>query len=125
MLDAVKRARQAGRDLPTVAWLNSTIVETSLPALGIAFMTSAAAEAADRPLVNPAAFGLICRLVPYAITFLIGGVVAGETRKHVNAALREAEVQRAAERDHLDYLWSRRRVLGRHNTARRCHSRHS
>jgi hypothetical protein len=126
-------------------------VETSLPALGIAFMTSAAAEAADRPLVNPAALGFflfiilstlrlnpwVCRLsgfvaaitylaaavhlgwrpvlgggvsmlspqravVGYAIAFLIGGVVAGavarEIRKHVNAALREAEVQRQLER---------------------------
>jgi serine phosphatase RsbU (regulator of sigma subunit) len=151
MLDAVKRATQAGRDLPTVAWVGSTIVETSLPALGIAFMSSAAIEAADRPLANPAAFGFFlfiilstlrlnpwaCRLcgfvaavtylaaafhlgwrpvlsggssmlspqravVGYAIAFLIGGVVAGavarEIRKHVNAALREAEVQRQCER---------------------------
>jgi len=63
MLDAVKRATQAGRDLPTVAWVGSTIVETSLPALGIAFMTSAAAEGADRPLVNPAAFGFFLFII--------------------------------------------------------------
>jgi len=151
MLEAVKRATQDGRDLPTVAWVGSTIVETSLPALGVAFITSTAVAVADRPLVNPAAFGFFlfiilstlrlnpwaCRLcgfvaaatylaaaahlgwrpvlgggvsvlspqravVGYAIAFLIGGVVAGavarEIRKHVNAALREAEVQHQCER---------------------------
>ncbi len=152
MLDAVKRATRACRDLPIVAWVGSTIVETSLPALGVAFMTSSAADAADRPLVNPAALGFFlfiilstlrlnpwaCRLcgfvaaatylaaavhlgwrwrpilggglsvlsperavVGYAIAFVIGGLVAGavarEIRKHVNAALREAEVQRKLE----------------------------
>jgi serine phosphatase RsbU (regulator of sigma subunit) len=150
-LDAVKRATRADRDLPMVAWVGSTIVETSLPALGVAFMTSAATDAADRPLVNPAALGFFlfiilstlrlnpwaCRLcglvaaasylaaavhlgwrpglgggasllsperavVGYAIAFVIGGLVAGmvagEIRKYVNAALREAEVQRQLER---------------------------
>jgi serine phosphatase RsbU (regulator of sigma subunit) len=151
MLGVVKRAAQAGRDLPTVAWVGSTIVETSLPALGVAFMTSSAVAVANRPLVNPAVFGFFlfiilstlrlnpwaCRLcglvstvtylaaafhlgwkpvlsggssilspqravVGYAIAFLIGEVVAGavarEIRKHVNAALREAETQRQLER---------------------------
>jgi serine phosphatase RsbU (regulator of sigma subunit) len=55
MLDAVKRAAQADRDLPVLVWVGSTIVETSLPAFGVAFMTSSAAVAADRPLANPAA----------------------------------------------------------------------
>jgi integrase len=54
-LDAVKRATRANRDLPRVAWVGSTIVETSLPAFGVAFMTTSAAVAADRPLANPAA----------------------------------------------------------------------
>jgi serine phosphatase RsbU (regulator of sigma subunit) len=151
MLDAVKRATQAGRDLPILVWVGSTIVETSLPAFGVAFMTNSAAVAADRPLANPAALVFFlfiivstlrlnpwaCRLcgfvaavtylvaafrlgwrpvlsggtslfsppravVSYAIAFLIGGLVAGavarEIRKHVDAALREAEVQRQLER---------------------------
>jgi len=151
MLSVVKRATQAGRDLPTVAWVGSIILETSLPALGVAFMTSPATEAAYRPLVSPAAFGFFlfiilstlrlnpwaCRLsgfvaattylaaavhlgwrpvldggvsvlspqravVGYAMAFLIGGVVAGavarEIRKHVNAALREAETKHQLDR---------------------------
>jgi hypothetical protein len=40
MLGAVRRAAQADRDLPILLWVGSTIVETSLPALGVAFMTS-------------------------------------------------------------------------------------
>jgi serine phosphatase RsbU (regulator of sigma subunit) len=151
MLHAVKRATRADCDLPILAWVGSTIVETSLPALGVAFMTTSAAVAADRPLANPAALGFFlfiilstlrlnpwaCRIcgsvaavtylvaafhlgwrpaliegaslfsppravVSYAIAFLIGGfaagAVAGEVRKHVNAALREAEVQRQLDR---------------------------
>jgi len=151
MLKAVKRATQADRDLPVFVWVGSTIVETSLPAFGVAFITSSATVVADRPLANPAVFGFFlfiilstlrlnpwaCRLcgfvaaftylvaafylgwrpvlssgtsifspqravVSYAIAFLIGGFVAGavarEIRKHVNAALREAETQRQLER---------------------------
>ena len=49
MLNAVKRATQADRDLPVLVWVGSTIVETSLPAFGVAFMTGSAAVAADRP----------------------------------------------------------------------------
>ena len=154
MLNAVKRATQADRDLPVLVWVGSTIVETSLPAFGVAFMTGSAAVAADRPLANPAALVFFlfiivstlrlnpwaCRLcgfvaavtylvaayhlgwrpplsgggsmlspqravVSYAIAFLVGGfvtgVVAGEIRKYVNAALREAEVQRQLE--HLEH----------------------
>jgi serine phosphatase RsbU (regulator of sigma subunit) len=62
-LDAVKRATRADRDLPMVAWVGSTILETSLPALGVAFMTSSAADAADRPLVNPAALGFFLFII--------------------------------------------------------------
>ena len=62
-LDAVKRAARADRDLPMVGWVGSTIVETSLPALGVAFMTSAATDAADRPLVNPAALGFFLFII--------------------------------------------------------------
>jgi hypothetical protein len=80
----VKRATQAGGDLPTVGWVGSTIVETSLPALAIAFMTGAAGEAADRSLVNPYMFGFFLfiilstlRLTPWACRLC--GFVASAT----------------------------------------------
>ena len=63
MLAVVKRASQADRDVPVLVWIGSTIVETSLPALGVAFVTSSAAEAADRPLDNPAALGFFLFII--------------------------------------------------------------
>ena len=63
MLGVVKRAARAGRDLPTAAWVGSTIVETSLPALGVAFVTSSAVAVANRPLVNPVAFGFFLFII--------------------------------------------------------------
>ena len=84
MLHTVKRATQADRDLPVLLWVGSTMVETSLPALGVAFMTSSAAGAADRPLVNPAALGFFLfiilstlRLKPWASRLC--GLVAAVT----------------------------------------------
>ncbi len=130
-------------------WIPSTILETSIPALAIAFLTSARVEIAYRPLATPAVlvffiliilstlrlnFG-ICALsgtvaaisyicaalylgwrppvpgVPapvtqtsvslYAITLFLGGLVAGavagEIRKHVQSALREAETRQKLE----------------------------
>jgi serine phosphatase RsbU (regulator of sigma subunit) len=93
ILDAVKRATRACRDLPMVAWVGSTIVEASLPALGVAFMTSAAADAADRPLANPATLGFFlfiilstlrlnpwaCRLCGFvaAVTYLVAAFHLG------------------------------------------------
>ena len=130
-------------------WILSTILETSIPALAIAFLTSARVETAYRPLATPAvlvffiliilstlrlnpgicvlsgavaAISYICAAlylgwrppipgVPapvtqtsvslYAITLLLGGLVAGavarEIRKHVQSALREAETKQKLE----------------------------
>ena len=130
-------------------WILSTILETSIPALAIAFLTSARVEIAYRPLATPAvlvffiliilstlrlnpgicalsgavaAISYICAAlylgwrppipgVPapvtqtsvslYAITLLLGGLVAGavarEIRKHVQSALREAETKQKLE----------------------------
>jgi len=63
ILHAVKRARQADRDLPVLAWVGSTIIETSLPALGVAFMTTSRAEVAYRPLANPVVFGFFLFII--------------------------------------------------------------
>jgi serine phosphatase RsbU (regulator of sigma subunit) len=151
MLRALNRRLQNGRNLPRLAWVGDTIIETSLPALGIAFLTSSVIEAAYRPLANPLALTFflfiilsILRLNPwasilsggvaassylyasyflgwrpfldthasiqspqravfsYALEFVVAGCVAGavarEVRKHVNAALREAETRRQMER---------------------------
>ena len=149
MLHNVSLALNAERSLPGWAWALSTILETSLPAFAIAFLTSAQMEAAYRPLASPAvlvffifiilstlrlstwigvlsgavasvtylcaALYLGWRLpvpatpVPVtqsgvslnAITLFVGGIVAGavagQIRKHVQAALREAETQRKLE----------------------------
>lgn len=149
MLHNVSLALNAGRSLPGWAWGLSTILETSLPAFAIAFLTSAQMEAAYRPLASPAvlAFFIFIILstlrlstwigvlsgagasVTYvcaalylgwrppvpgtpasvtqsgvslnAITLLVGGIVAGavagQIRKHVQAALREAETKRKLE----------------------------
>jgi serine phosphatase RsbU (regulator of sigma subunit) len=149
MLHNVNLALNAGRSLPGWAWGLSTILETSLPAFAIAFLTSAQMEAAYRPLASPAvlAFFIFIILstlrlstwigvlsgagasVTYvcaalylgwrppvpgtpasvtqsgvslnAITLLVGGIVAGavagQIRKHVQAALREAETKRKLE----------------------------
>lgn len=150
-LRAVNRAMQTGQDLSTVAWIGSTVVETSIPAVATAFLTSAAIEPAYRPLANPATLAFFvfiilstlrlnpraCRLsglvaavtylaaavylgwrpplsggtsvlsppkavVGYAMALVIcgfvAGAVAGEGRKYVDAALREAEMRRQVER---------------------------
>jgi len=130
-------------------WILSTILETSIPALAIAFPAGDQVEIAYRPLATPAvlvffiliilstlrlnpgicalsgtvaAISYICaalylgwRLpipgvpapvtqtsVPlYAVTLLLGGLVAGavawEIRKHVQSALREAETKHKLE----------------------------
>src|ERR1700751_1116121 len=54
MLRAVNRALQSGRTLPRAVWIVNIILETSLPALVIAFLSGNAIEPAYRPLANPA-----------------------------------------------------------------------
>jgi len=84
MLGAVTRAARADCNVPVILWVGNSILETSLPAVGVAFMTGVAAEAADRPLANPAALGFFLfiilstlRLNPWACRLC--GIVATVT----------------------------------------------
>lgn len=150
MLRMIDRAIRKRRDFSDSAWLANTILETSLPALAVAFISSTSIDPAYRPLANPAALGFflfislsMLRLSPtlcwisgftaaasylaaaaylgwrpswsggtslsspekavpgYAIAFILGGFVAGtiagEIRKQVEAALREADTRRQLE----------------------------
>ena len=149
MLRKVGLALKSNICLGPQFWILSTILETSIPALAIAFLTSARVEIAYRPLATPAvlvffiliilstlrlnpgicalsgtvaAISYICAAlyhgwrppvpgVPapvtqtsvtlYAITLLLGGLVAGavagQIRKHVQSALREAETKQKLE----------------------------
>jgi serine phosphatase RsbU (regulator of sigma subunit) len=145
----VNLALKTGGSLPSRFWILSTIVEMSIPALALAFLTSSHIDIAYRPLASPAVLVFFIfiilsplRLSPWigplsgavasvsyllaalhlgwrppvpgtpalvtqssvtlnAITLLAGGVVAGavakEIRKHVQAALREAETKHKLE----------------------------
>jgi serine phosphatase RsbU (regulator of sigma subunit) len=53
MLRKVRLALKADRSLPTRFWILSTIVETSIPAFAVAFLTSSQIEIAYRPLASP------------------------------------------------------------------------
>lgn len=150
MLRKINRAIPARRDLSDSVWLANTILETALPALPVAFISSTAIDPVYRPLANPAGLGFFLfitlstlRLKPtlcwisgltaaityltaaaylgwrpsldegasllspekavmgYAIAFVIGGfvagLIAGEIRKQVEAALREADMRRQLE----------------------------
>ena len=149
MLRKVDLALKAGAPLAPRFWILSTILETSIPALAIAFLTSQQVEAAYRPLASPAVLvffvfiilstlrlnpgiavlsGIVASVsylcaawylgwrLPLpgaeapvtqttvtlnAMTLLIGGIVAGavasQIRRHVQAALREAETKRKLE----------------------------
>ena len=54
MLRAVNHAIRVGRDLTKFTWISNVIVENCLPALAVAFLSSASIEPAYRPLANPA-----------------------------------------------------------------------
>lgn len=150
MLRKINRAILARQDISDSVWLVSTILETTLPALAVAFISSASIDPVYRPLANPAGLGFFLfislstlRLNPtlcwisgltaaisylaaaahlgwrpslnggasllspekavlgYAIAFIMGGfvagVIAGEIRKQVEAALREADTRRQLE----------------------------
>jgi serine phosphatase RsbU (regulator of sigma subunit) len=149
MLRKVDVALKANGGLGARFWILSTILETSIPAFAIAFLTSAQVEVVYRPLASPAvlvfsifiilstlrlnpwigtlsgivaAVTYICAALYlgwrpplpgapapvtqtsvslYAITLLVGGLVAGavagEIRKHVQSALREAETKQKLE----------------------------
>jgi serine phosphatase RsbU (regulator of sigma subunit) len=159
MLHLVNRALQKDRKFPRVLWLTSTVLETAVPAIGVAWLTTTdfafalsslgqpchpalfrfyhPFDSASRPLDLPSRghhcrFYLPCRshfswLGPprpgtpapvtqtdvslYAIILLLSGFIAGgvaeEIRKHVEAALREAETQRQLDRVHHDLRTAR------------------
>ena len=149
MLRKVGLALKSNICLGPQFWILSTILETSIPAFAIAFLTSAQVEAVYRPLASPAvlvffifiilstlrlspwiaalsgivaAVSYICAALYlgwrppfpgapapvtqtsvslYAVTLLFGGLVAGavagQIRKHVQSALREAETKQKLE----------------------------
>jgi serine phosphatase RsbU (regulator of sigma subunit) len=149
MLRRVILALKANGSLGAQFWILNTILETSIPAFAIAFLTSPQIEVAYRPLASPAVLVFFIfiilstlRLNPWigalsgvvaavsyicaalylgwrppllgapapvtqtsvdlnAITLLLGGVVAGavagQIRKHVQSALREAETKQKLE----------------------------
>jgi serine phosphatase RsbU (regulator of sigma subunit) len=149
MLRRVNVALKSGHGLLTGFWVFSTILETSIPAFAIVFLTAQNIDPAYRPLASPsvllfflfiilftlrlnlwicllsgavasltylgAAFHLGWRppvpgipapatqtnVVTNAVILLTGGIVAAavarQIRKHVEAALREAETKRKLE----------------------------
>jgi serine phosphatase RsbU (regulator of sigma subunit) len=54
MLRAVNRAIQRVRELANWLWISNTFLETLLPALAVAFLSSASIDPVYRPLANPA-----------------------------------------------------------------------
>lgn len=151
MLCAVNRAIQRVQELAKWIWLSNILLEPLLPALAVAFLSSASIDPIYRPLANPAGLAFfvfislstlrlnpaICRLsgVTAAVSYLaaaaylgwrpsmsgstsllspqkavfgyaivliiagfVAGVVAGEIRKQVDAALREAEMRHQVDR---------------------------
>jgi len=149
MLHSTNLSLRTGGSLPKAFWVLSTVLETSIPAFGMAFLTSEYIEVAYRPLSSPAVLVFFIfiilstlRLNPWicilsggvatvsyisaalylgwrppvvgipapitqtnvsvnAVVLLAGGfvagAVAGQIRKHVEAALREAETKRKLE----------------------------
>src|SRR5436190_11263714 len=143
----VRRTLNLNESLPIQFWVLSTILETSIPAFAIVFLTSTQLDVVYRYLASPAVLAFFIfiilstlRLNPWigvlsgtvastsylcaalylgwrppipgtpapvtqstvslnAITLFVGGLVAagvaGQIRKHVQAALREAETKRA------------------------------
>jgi serine phosphatase RsbU (regulator of sigma subunit) len=86
----VDLAMKANSGLPARFWILSTIVETSIPAFALAFLTSAQIEIAYRPLASPPILVFFIfiilstlRLSPWIST--LAGAVAGVT--YLSAAL--------------------------------------
>lgn len=151
MLRTIDRAVQRVVQPANWIWFSNILLESLLPALAVAFLSSASIEPAYRPLANPAGLAFFvfislstlrlnpayCRLsgVTSAVTYFaaafylgwrpsltggisllsperavfgyasaiiiagfVAGMVAGEIRKQVDAALREAEMRRQVER---------------------------
>ncbi|HMD44491.1 MAG TPA: PP2C family protein-serine/threonine phosphatase [Candidatus Acidoferrum sp.] len=154
MLRLVDRAISKGEKFPKSLWVSSTILETCIPAIGIAWQSSVDLPAVYRPIASPATLLFfifiilsILRLNPWIcwlsgvtaslsylaaavylgwrppvpgtpapitqtdvslyaaivlLSGLIAGGVAGEIRKYVQAALREAETKQQLRRLHHD-----------------------
>jgi serine phosphatase RsbU (regulator of sigma subunit) len=150
MLRLVNRALRSNQEFPRIFWFSSTILETAVPAIGVAWLTAPGFESIYRPLASPSTLLFfvfiilsilrldpwICRLagitatvsyiaasmylgwIPptpghpspvtqtdvslYAIILLLSGFIAGgvasEIRKHVEAAMQEAETRRQLDR---------------------------
>jgi len=159
MLRLVNHALASEQFFPRTLWVTSTILETAVPAIGVAWLTTTSFDAAYRPLASPSTLLFfvfiilsilrldpwICRLagvtaaasylaasvylgwVPptpgqpapvtqtdvslYAVILLVSGFiaggVAGEIRKHVEVALREAETRRQLDRVQHDLQTAR------------------
>jgi serine phosphatase RsbU (regulator of sigma subunit) len=159
MLLLVNRALHKDREFPRSLWITSTVLETAVPAIGVAWLTTTNFAPAYRPLASPATLLFfvfiilsilrldpwICRLagitatltylaaavslgwIPprpgtpapvtqtdvslYAVILLVSGFiaggVAGEIRKHVEVALREAETRRQLDRVQHDLATAR------------------
>jgi serine phosphatase RsbU (regulator of sigma subunit) len=149
MLRMVDLALKASGTLAPALWILSTVVETSIPAIAVAFLTGSQIDASYQPVASPSILVFFVfiilstlRLSPWigilsgivasctyicaalylgwrppvpgieahitqsgvslnAVTLLLAGVIAGavarEIRKHVLAALREAETNRKLE----------------------------
>jgi len=63
MLRAVNRAIQIGGDLKNATWISNIIVESCLPALGVAFLWSPSIDPAYRPLANTAVLVFFCFII--------------------------------------------------------------
>ena len=159
MLRLVNRALRTNQEFPRFFWFSSTVLETSIPAIGVAWLTAPGFENIYRPLASPSTLLFfvfiilsILRLDPwicclagitaaasyitasvylgwipptpghpapvtqtdvslYAIILLVSGFiaggVAGEIRKHVEAALRETETRRQLDRVQHDLQTAR------------------
>lgn len=57
MLHKINRAMLARREMSDSVWLANTILETTLPALAVAFISSVSIDPVYRPLANPAGLG--------------------------------------------------------------------
>jgi len=149
MFRRVDLALKAGTSLPPRFWILSTVLETSIPAFALAFLTNSQIASAYRPLASssvlvffifiilsilrlspgisalsgiiasatyvvaalhlgwrppvigvpasPTQTGVPLNAITLLATGLIAAAVAREVRKHVQAALREAETQRRLE----------------------------
>ena len=63
MLVRIDRAIRARREVSKWVWFTNTILETSLPAIAVAFISSASIDPVYRPLANPAVLGFFLFII--------------------------------------------------------------